>query len=134
MKLVEVVLGEKTSEETRLIADGFVRGLGKGTVTVRDSPGFIVNRCVLPMLNEAAYLLHEGKASMEDIDKAATLGMNFPVGPFRLADFVGLDVALAVLEHLHETFGEKFTPCPIIVDKVKNGHLGIKTRKGFYEY
>jgi len=135
MKLVEVVLGEQTSEDTRLAADAFVRGLGKETVTVKDSPGFIVNRLVLPMLNEAVQLVfEEKKTTMEDVDKAVTLGMNFPVGPFRLADFVGLDVALAVLEHLHEAFGEKFKPCPIIVEKVKNGQLGIKTRKGFYEY
>jgi len=134
MKLVEVVIGEQTSEETRKTADAFVRGLGKETVTVKDSPGFIVNRLVLPMLNEAAYLLYEGKATVEDIDKAATLGMNFPLGPFRLADYVGLDIALAVLQHLYEAFGEKFKPCPILVEKVKNGQLGMKTRKGFYEY
>jgi 3-hydroxybutyryl-CoA dehydrogenase len=135
MKLIEVVMGEQTSEETRLVADGFVRGLGKETVTVKDSPGFIVNRLVLPMLNEAVHLVfEEKKTTMEDVDKAVTSGMNFPVGPFRLADFVGLDVALAVLEHLYESFGEKFKPCPILVEKVKNGQLGIKTRKGFYEY
>jgi 3-hydroxybutyryl-CoA dehydrogenase len=134
MKLVEVVLGVRTSEETRRIAESFVKALGKETVTVKDSPGFIVNRIVLPMLNEAAYLVHEGKASMEDVDKAATLGMNFPVGPFRLADFVGLDIALAVLENLYKAFGEKFKPCPLLVEKVKAGHLGLKTRKGFYEY
>lgn len=134
MKLVEVVLGLQTSEETRRIADSFVKALGKETVTVKDSPGFIVNRIVLSMLNEAAYLVHEGKASIEDVDKAATLGMNFPVGPFRLADFVGLDIALAVLENLYKAFGEKFRPCPLLVEKVKAGHLGLKTRKGFYEY
>jgi 3-hydroxybutyryl-CoA dehydrogenase len=134
MKLVEVVIGEKTSEETRKTADAFVRGLGKETVTVKDSPGFIVNRLVLPMLNEASYLLYEGKATMEDIDKAAMMGMNFPMGPFRLADYVGLDIAVAVLQHLNETFGEKFKPCPILVEKVQNGQLGMKTRKGFYEY
>jgi len=134
MKLVEIVMGDQTGEDTRKTTDDFVKGLGKETVTVKDSPGFIVNRLVLPMLNEAAYLVYEGKATIEDVDKAVTLGMNFPAGPFRLADFVGLDVALAVLEHLHEAFGEKFKPCPILVEKVKNGHLGIKTRKGFYEY
>ncbi len=134
MKLVEVVIGDPTSEETRKTADAFVRGLGKETVTIKDSPGFIVNRLVLPMLNEAAYLLYEGKATIEDIDKATTLGMNFPAGPFRLADYVGLDVALAVLQHLYEAFGDKFKPCPILVEKVKNGQLGMKTRKGFYEY
>ncbi len=134
MKLVEVVLGAQTSEETRRIADDFARALGKETVTVKDSPGFIVNRLVLPMLNEAAYLVYEGKTSIENVDKAATLGMNFPAGPFRLADFVGLDIALAVLENLHQAFGEKFKPCPLLVEKVKAGHLGLKTRKGFYDY
>jgi 3-hydroxybutyryl-CoA dehydrogenase len=134
MKLVEVVTGEQTSEETRKVADAFARGLGKETVTVKDSPGFIVNRLVLPMLNEAAYLVYEGKTTIEDVDKAVTLGMNFPAGPFRLADFVGLDVALAVLQHLNEAFGDKFKPCPLLIEKVKNGHFGIKTRKGFYDY
>lgn len=134
MKLVEVVMGKQTDEETRKIAEAFVKALGKETVIVKDSPGFIVNRIVLPMLNEATYLLYEGKATAEDIDKAATLGMNFPMGPFRIADYVGLDIALAVLQHLYGAFGEKFKPCPLLVEKVKNGHLGMKTRKGFYEY
>jgi len=134
MRLVEVVMGEKTSEETRKIADDFAKGLGKETATVKDSPGFIVNRLVLPMLNEACYLLQEGKATAEDIDKAVTLGMNFPAGPFRLADYVGLDIALAVLDHMYKAFGEKFKPCPLLVEKIKSGHLGMKTRKGFYEY
>jgi 3-hydroxybutyryl-CoA dehydrogenase len=135
MKLVEIVMGEQTSEETKEIATSFARGLGKETVTVRDSPGFIVNRLVLPMLNEAMQLVfEEKKTTIEDVDKAVTLGMNFPAGPFRLADFVGLDVALAVLEHLHEAFGEKFKPSTVLVEKVKNGQLGIKTRKGFYDY
>ena len=134
MKLVEIVMGEQTSEETRKTADEFARSLDKETVTVKDSAGFIVNRLVLPMLNEAAYLVYEGKTTIEDVDKAVTLGMNFPAGPFRLADFVGLDVALAVLQHLHEAFGDKFKPCPLLIEKVKNGHFGIKTRKGFYDY
>jgi 3-hydroxybutyryl-CoA dehydrogenase len=134
MKLVEVVMGDQTSEETRKTADDFARSLDKETVTVKDSAGFIVNRLVAPLLNEAAYLVYEGKTTMEDVDKAITLGMNFPAGPFRLADFVGLDVALAVLQHMQEAFGDKFKPCPLLVEKVKNGHLGIKTKKGFYDY
>ncbi len=134
MKLVEVVMGEQTSEETRKTADGFASSLDKETVTVKDSAGFIVNRLVAPLLNEAAYLVYEGKTTMEDVDKAITLGMNFPAGPFRLADFVGLDVALAVLQHMEEAFGDKFKPCPLLVEKVNNGHLGIKTKKGFYDY
>jgi len=134
MKLVEIVMTDQTSEETRKTAEDFVKGLGKVTVTVKDSPGFIVNRMVLPMLNEAAYLVYEGKATMEDIDKAAMSGMNFPMGPFQLADYVGLDIALSVLNYMYETMGEKFKPCPILVEKVKNGQLGMKTRKGFYQY
>jgi len=134
MKLVEVVTGARTSEETRRTADDFAKSLGKETVTVQDSAGFIVNRVVLPMLNEAAYLVYEGKTSMEDVDKAVTLGMNFPMGPFRLADFVGLDVALDVLKRLTEAFGDKFKPCPLLMEKVNAGQLGMKTRKGFYEY
>lgn len=134
MKLIEVVTGVKTSEETRKTAEEFAKSLGKETVSVQDSAGFIVNRVVLPMLNEAAYLVYQGKTSMEDVDKAVTLGMNFPMGPFRLGDFVGLDVALDVLQHLTEAFGDKFKPCPLLVEKVNAGHLGVKTRKGFYEY
>ncbi|MBX5326588.1 MAG: 3-hydroxyacyl-CoA dehydrogenase family protein [Candidatus Bathyarchaeia archaeon] len=134
MKLVEVVMGEKTSEETRQTAERFLKTLEKETVVVKDSAGFIVNRIVLPMLNEAACLVYEGKTTVENVDKAITLGMNFPAGPFRLADFVGLDVALAVLKRLNEAFGDKFKPCPLLIEKVNAGHLGLKTRKGFYEY
>jgi len=134
MKLVEVVMGEKTSEETRQTAERFLKTLEKEIVVVKDSAGFIVNRIVLPMLNEAAYLVYEGKTTVENVDKAITLGMNFPAGPFRLADFVGLDVALAVLKRLNEAFGDKFKPCPLLIEKVNAGHLGLKTRKGFYEY
>jgi len=134
MKLVEIVTGEQTSEETQETAENFLKTLEKETVTVKDTAGFVVNRIVLPMLNEAAYLVYEGKTTIENVDKAVTLGMNFPAGPFRLADFVGLDVALATLKQLHEAFGDKFKPCPLLVEKVNAGHLGIKTRKGFYEY
>lgn len=134
MKLVEVVMGARTSEETRETAVGFARTLDKETVTVKDSPGFIVNRIMLPMVNEAAYLVHEGKATVEDVDKAAKLGMNLPMGPLRLADYVGLDIALAVLEHLNGAFGERFKPCPLLVRKVRARHLGMKARKGFYTY
>jgi len=134
MKLVEVVMGEKTSEETRRIVDDFARSLGKEPVTVKDSPGFIVNRVLGPMLNEVVYILYEGKASREDIDKAMVLGTNMPMGPLRLADYVGLDIALALIETLHKAFGDKYNPCPLLVEKVKAGHLGMKTGKGFYEY
>jgi len=134
MKLVEVVMGEKTSEETRRIVDDFARSLGKEPVTVKDSPGFIVNRVLGPMLNEVVYILYEGKAGREDIDKAMVLGTNMPMGPLRLADYVGLDIALALIETLHKAFGDKYKPCPLLVEKVKAGHLGMKTGKGFYEY
>lgn len=134
MKLVEVVMSEKTSEETRRIVDEFARSLGKDPVTVRDSPGFIVNRVLGPMLNEVAYILYEGRATAEDIDKAMVLGTNMPMGPLRLADYVGLDIALALIETLHKALGDKYKPCPLLVEKVKAGHLGMKTGKGFYEY
>jgi len=134
MKLVEVVMGEKTSEDTRRVVDEFARSLGKEPVTVKDSPGFIVNRVLGPMLNEVVYILHEGKATPEDIDKAMVLGTNMPMGPLRLADYVGLDIALATIETLHKAFGEKYKPCSLLVEKVKAGHLGMKTGKGFYEY
>jgi len=134
MRLVEIVMGTATSEETRRCAEAFAKSLGKETVTVKDSPGFIVNRILGPMMNEVTYLLYEGKATAEDIDKAMMLGMNLPMGPLRLADYVGLDVALATVETLHKSFGEKYKPCPLLVEMVKSGNLGMKTGKGFYEY
>ena len=134
MKLVEIVMGRNTSEETRGFPEAFARSLGKETVTVKDSPGFIVNRVLGPILNEVTYLLYEGKATAEDIDKAMMLGLNHPMGPLRLADYVGLDIALATIETLHKAFGDKYKPCPLLVEMVKSGNLGIKTGKGFYEY
>lgn len=134
MKLVEIVKGNRTSDETVKIVEDLSRKLKKETVTCRDSPGFIVNRILGPILNEAVLMLQEGVASKEDIDKAMTLGTNFPVGPLRLADFVGLDVALEVSRTLEKGFGEKFKPPQLLVEKVEKGELGIKTRKGFYEY
>ena len=134
MKLVEIVMGTSTSEETRGFAEAFAKSLGKETVTVKDSPGFIVNRVLGPILNEVTYLLYEGKATAEDIDKAMMLGLNHPMGPLRLADYVGLDIALATVETLHKAFGDKYKPCPLLVEMVKSGNLGMKTGKGFYEY
>jgi len=134
MKLVEIVMGTNTSEETRGLAEAFAKSLGKETVTVKDSPGFIVNRVLGPILNEVTYLLYEGKATAEDIDKAMMLGLNHPMGPLRLADYVGLDIGLATIETLHKAFGDKYKPCPLLVEMVKSGNLGIKTGKGFYEY
>jgi len=134
MKLVEIVMGTNTSEETRGLAEAFAKSLGKETVTVKDSPGFIVNRVLGPILNEVTYLLYEEKATAEDIDKAMMLGLNHPMGPLRLADYVGLDIGLATIETLHKAFGDKYKPCPLLVELVKSGNLGIKTGKGFYEY
>lgn len=134
MKLVEIVKGEKTSDETVKVIDELSHKLKKETVTCGDSPGFIVNRILGPILNEAVLLLQEGVASREDIDKAMTLGTNFPMGPLRLADFVGLDVALEVTKTLQQGFGDKFKPPQLLAEKVQKGELGIKTRKGFYEY
>jgi len=134
MKLVEVVLGARTSEETRKTANDFAVSLGKETVTAKDTPGFIVNRVLSAAIGEAVLLLQEGVASAEEIDKAVTLGLNWPVGPLRLADFVGLDVALDVGKVVYKALGEKYKPPILLEEKVKAGHLGMKTRKGFYEY
>jgi len=134
MKLVEVVMGNQTSEETRRIANDFAISLGKETVTVKDTPGFVVNRVLGAAMGEAIFLLQEGAASAEDIDKAIMLGLNWPMGPLRLADFVGLDIALDVAKTTYEALGEKYKPPSLLEEKVKAGHLGMKTRKGFYTY
>jgi len=134
MKLVEVVMGNHTSEETRKIANDFAISLDKETVTVKDTPGFVVNRVLGAALGEAIFLLQEGVASAEDIDKAIMLGLNWPMGPLRLADFVGLDIALDVAKTIYAALGEKYEPPSLLEEKVKAGHLGMKTRKGFYTY
>jgi len=139
MKLVEVISGKETSEETKKIANDFAVSLEKETVQVKDIPGFIVNRILGAALGEAIYLLEEGVASAKDIDKACVLGLNWPMGPIALADFVGLDVVY----HSGKTIGDAMTedylrkrskPSKLLEEKVKTGHLGVKTRKGFYEY
>jgi 3-hydroxybutyryl-CoA dehydrogenase len=134
MKLVEIVVGEKTSEDTYQAVYDFGKSLGKTTVKARDSPGFIVNRILLPTLNEAMKTVDSGIATKEDVDKAMMLGANFPMGPFSLADYVGLDVALAALTTLYEAFGDYYKPSESLQELVKNGHLGMKSGKGFYEY
>jgi len=134
MKLVEVVLGAQTSEEARKTTTDFAVSLGKETVTAKDTPGFIVNRVLSAAIGEAILLLQEGVASVEEIDKAITLGLNWPVGPLRLADFVGLDISLDVGKVIYKALGEKYKPPLLLEEKVKAGHLGMKTRKGFYEY
>lgn len=134
MRLVEIVRALDTSQQTLDTIDAVARRMGKDTVFVRESPGFVTSRINAMIGNEAFYLLQEGVASARDIDKALKLGLNHPMGPFELVDLVGLDVRLAVLEFLHESLGEKYRPCPLLVQYVKAGRLGRKVRKGVYEY
>ncbi|ABB15412.1 3-hydroxybutyryl-CoA dehydrogenase [Carboxydothermus hydrogenoformans] len=135
MQLVEVIKGVATSEETYQTICDLVRQLGKTPVTVNEAPGFVVNRLLIPMINEAAYLLMEGVATAEDIDTAMRLGANHPMGPLALADLIGLDVCLAIMETLHKEFGDdKYRPCPLLRKMVRAGHLGRKTQRGFYQY
>jgi len=134
MKLVEIVEAlESTPETVQTIAD-VARRMGKETVLVRESPGFITSRVNATIGNEAFYMLQEGVASARDIDKALKLGLNHPMGPFELVDLVGLDTRLAVLEYLHRSLGEKYRPCPLLVQYVKAGRLGRKVGRGVYEY
>lgn len=139
MKLIEVISGKETSEETRKIATDFAIAIEKEPVQVKDTPGFIVNRILGAALGEAIYLLEEGIASAKDIDRACVLGLNWPVGPIALADFVGLDVVYHSGEAVSDALGEDYLrkrsqPSKLLEDKVKAGQLGVKTRKGFYEY
>ena len=134
MKLLELVQGLETSAETLATAEAVGRRMGKETVRVKESPGFITSRINALIGNEAFYMLQEGIATAQDIDKAIKLGLNHPMGPFELVDVVGLDTRLHVLEHLHRTLGEKFRPCPLIAQYVKAGRLGRKSGRGVYEY
>lgn len=135
MKLCELVRGLATSDVTYLTIEGLAKAVEKVPVSVQDYPGFISNRVLMPMINEAIYCLMEGVASAEDIDTVMKLGMAHPMGPLTLADFIGLDVCLAIMEVLHVGFGDsKYRPCPLLRKMVAAGHLGRKTKKGFYTY
>jgi 3-hydroxybutyryl-CoA dehydrogenase len=135
MQLVELIKGANTAEETFNEALEFVKKVGKTPVKVEEAPGFAVNRILVPMINEAVYLLSEGVVTAEDIDTAMKLGANHPIGPLALADMIGLDVCLAVMEVLYNEFSDsKYRPCPLLRKMVRAGHLGHKTGKGFYQY
>ena len=135
MKLVEVIRGLATSDETLEATRELAVKMGKTPIPANDFPGFIANRILLPMINEAIYALHEGVGRAEDIDQVMKLGMNHPMGPLALADLIGLDTCLAIMEVLHQGLGDtKYRPCPLLRKYVDAGWLGVKSGKGFYEY
>jgi 3-hydroxybutyryl-CoA dehydrogenase len=135
MQLVELIRGIATKDDTFEASKAFVQRLGKTATMSEDFPAFIVNRILLPMINEAVYTLYEGVGSVESIDTAMRLGANHPMGPLQLADFIGLDTCLSVMQVLHEGLADsKYRPCPLLVKYVEAGWLGRKTQRGFYDY
>ncbi|MDA8980156.1 3-hydroxybutyryl-CoA dehydrogenase [Chitinophagales bacterium] len=135
MKLVEIIRGYSTSDETMKTIVEITKQLNKIPVEANDYPGFVSNRILVPMINEAIYTLYEGVAGVEEIDQVMMLGMAHPMGPLQLADFVGLDVALSICNVLYEGFGNpKYAPCPLLVNMVQAGKLGVKSGEGFYSY
>lgn len=135
MKLVEIIRGLATADEVYNTIEDITKKLNKVPVEVNDFPGFVANRILMPMINEAIYTLYEGVATKEAIDEVMKLGMNHPMGPLTLADFIGLDTCLYIMETLHEGFGDdKYRPCPLLRKYVKAGWLGKKSGRGFYEY
>ncbi|GGG51256.1 3-hydroxybutyryl-CoA dehydrogenase [Hymenobacter glacieicola] len=135
MKLVEVIRGYATSDEVTARIMALSQELGKTPTEVNDYPGFVANRILMPMINEAIYSLYEGVAGVEEIDTVMKLGMAHPMGPLQLADFIGLDVCLAILRVLHEGLGnQKYAPCPLLVNMVTAGRLGVKSGEGFYSW
>jgi 3-hydroxybutyryl-CoA dehydrogenase len=135
MELVEVIRGHETSDAACEAVMELARDMGKTPVEANDFPGFVANRILMPMLNEACYALMEGVAEAEAIDTVMKLGMNHPMGPLALADYIGLDTCLSIMEVLHRGFkSEKYLPCPLLREKVVAGHLGRKSGRGFYEY
>ncbi|MDA8222315.1 3-hydroxybutyryl-CoA dehydrogenase [Desulfosporosinus sp.] len=134
MKLVEVIRGLATSDEVYKTIEDLSLKMGKTPVEVNDAPGFVANRVLIPMINEAVYTLYEGIASVEAIDNVMKLGMNHPMGPLALGDLIGLDTVLSIMEVLHEGLGDKYRPCPLLRKYVKAGWLGRKSGRGFYKY
>tara|TARA_B100000674_G_scaffold246295_1_gene202961 strand:- start:562 stop:1452 length:891 start_codon:yes stop_codon:yes gene_type:complete len=135
MKLVEIIRGYSTSDEVTSTIMSLSKSLGKIPVEVNDYPGFVANRVLMPMINEAICTLHEGVAGVEEIDTVMKLGMAHPMGPLQLADFIGLDVCLAILQVLHDGFGNpKYAPCPLLVNMVTAGKKGVKSGEGFYSW